>query len=233
MTVCQRQSAIDFATQDAEKICLEIHEGTANAPLPAALLHNGVIPSAPHKPTVAITIEALELFRIAHNRSLHLSVQAYVKTLCDLHGVGLSSLNVYPPTDLYQFRSNSRSIFQDSFLSPLTSTSGFVQWLTRWSWRHCVMTHLTGSSRTAAQRACTPSKMNHHCCSRCCMLWMVTTLSRGFLTHCSLKTVTMTPLAVPTSYRRVNMSRLIATTSPARMLKVFPIKEPHTTRNLK
>ena len=57
------------------------------------------------------------------------------------------------------------------------------------------MTHLTGSSRTAAQCACTPSKMNHHCCSRCCMLWMVTTLSRGFLTHCSFKMVTIIRIA--------------------------------------
>ena len=91
---------IDSATcEDAEKIYLEVDEGASNASLPAALLHNGVVPSAPHKPTNAITIEALELFRIAHNRSPHLSLQAYVKTLCDLHGVSIHPHNIHPPTD--------------------------------------------------------------------------------------------------------------------------------------
>ena len=59
----------------------------SNPTLPTTLLYNGVVPSALHKPTVTITINALELFRIAHNRSLHLSIQAYVKSLYDLHRV--------------------------------------------------------------------------------------------------------------------------------------------------
>ncbi|KIN97518.1 hypothetical protein M404DRAFT_32253 [Pisolithus tinctorius Marx 270] len=36
---------------------------------------------------MAITINALELYRVAHLCSLHFSIQAFVKTICDLQGV--------------------------------------------------------------------------------------------------------------------------------------------------
>jgi hypothetical protein len=36
---------------------------------------------------VGITIDALELYRVAHLRSPHLSIQAFMKTMSDLHGV--------------------------------------------------------------------------------------------------------------------------------------------------
>ncbi|KAG2106846.1 hypothetical protein BD769DRAFT_1630675 [Suillus cothurnatus] len=43
---------------------------------------------SPISPTVGITTKALELYCVAHLRSPQLSIQAFVKTMCDLHGVG-------------------------------------------------------------------------------------------------------------------------------------------------
>ncbi|KAG2108078.1 hypothetical protein DEU56DRAFT_874537 [Suillus clintonianus] len=45
------------------------------------------MPCSPISPTVGITTEALDLYRVAHLRSPQLSIQAFVKTMCDLHGV--------------------------------------------------------------------------------------------------------------------------------------------------
>ncbi|KAF9231943.1 hypothetical protein BU15DRAFT_81804 [Melanogaster broomeanus] len=53
----------------------------------SALIRQGLVPCSPISPTTAITINALELYRTAHLRSPHFSIQAFVKTLCDLHGV--------------------------------------------------------------------------------------------------------------------------------------------------
>ncbi|KAI6010375.1 hypothetical protein BKA83DRAFT_4467509 [Pisolithus microcarpus] len=46
----------------------------------------GVVPCSPIHPTTAVTFGALEFFRIARLRSPHFSIQAFVKTLCDLQG---------------------------------------------------------------------------------------------------------------------------------------------------
>ncbi|KAI6023100.1 hypothetical protein BKA83DRAFT_4493227 [Pisolithus microcarpus] len=53
----------------------------------SALIRQGVIPCSPIHPTAAVTFGALELFRIARLHSPHFSIQAFVKTLCDLQGV--------------------------------------------------------------------------------------------------------------------------------------------------
>ncbi|EIW78051.1 hypothetical protein CONPUDRAFT_61867, partial [Coniophora puteana RWD-64-598 SS2] len=45
----------------------------------------GLIPSSPTNPTVCVTADVLEVYRLAHLRCPHLSVQAFVKTVCDLH----------------------------------------------------------------------------------------------------------------------------------------------------
>ncbi|KAG2342409.1 hypothetical protein BDR05DRAFT_976534 [Suillus weaverae] len=52
-----------------------------------AIVRQGVMPCSPISPTVGITTEALDLYRVAHLRSPQLSIQAFVKTMCDLHGV--------------------------------------------------------------------------------------------------------------------------------------------------
>ncbi|KAF9232688.1 hypothetical protein BU15DRAFT_90591 [Melanogaster broomeanus] len=53
----------------------------------SALIRQGLMPCSPISPTTAITINALELYRTAHLHSPHFSIQAFVKTLCDLHGM--------------------------------------------------------------------------------------------------------------------------------------------------
>ncbi|KAJ7300570.1 hypothetical protein DFH08DRAFT_725213 [Mycena albidolilacea] len=47
----------------------------------------GLIPSAPTAPTIAINIRVVEAYRVIHVRCPHLAVQAFVKSLCDIHGV--------------------------------------------------------------------------------------------------------------------------------------------------
>ena len=39
---------------------------------------------------MAVTIDILELYRTSHLRCPHLSIQAFVKTLSDLHGVSIA-----------------------------------------------------------------------------------------------------------------------------------------------
>ncbi|KII92210.1 hypothetical protein PLICRDRAFT_104028 [Plicaturopsis crispa FD-325 SS-3] len=53
----------------------------------SAFVRQGVMPCSPIAPTVGITTDALELYRVAHLRDPHFSIQAFVKTLCDLHSV--------------------------------------------------------------------------------------------------------------------------------------------------
>ena len=59
----------------------------------SAIVRQGYIPSSPLTPSVCITIQSLELYRVAHLRSPHLSIQAFVKTLCDLHSVSPAFLS--------------------------------------------------------------------------------------------------------------------------------------------
>ncbi|KAG1797356.1 uncharacterized protein HD556DRAFT_1267601 [Suillus plorans] len=69
----------------AEKVSLRIL--STDATISSALVRQGVMPCSPISPTVGITTEALDLYRVAHLRSPQLSIQAFVKTVCDLHGV--------------------------------------------------------------------------------------------------------------------------------------------------
>ena len=55
--------------------------------LTSALVHHGLIPCSPITPKVAIMACALNLYHMAHQCCPHLSIQAYVKSLCDMHGV--------------------------------------------------------------------------------------------------------------------------------------------------
>ena len=49
------------------------------------------MPCAPYSPTTTISIRALELFRLTHHRCPHVSVNSFVKTLCDIHVVPFKS----------------------------------------------------------------------------------------------------------------------------------------------
>ncbi|KAJ7066089.1 hypothetical protein C8F01DRAFT_1248137 [Mycena amicta] len=53
----------------------------------ASLLARGFVPCSPISPTATIAIEALEFFRLSHARCARFVIQAFVKTLCDIHKV--------------------------------------------------------------------------------------------------------------------------------------------------
>lgn len=57
-----------------------------------SFIRRGLLPTAPIKPTVAITIQALDLYRLAHFCCPRLSISAFVKSLADLHVVSPSNL---------------------------------------------------------------------------------------------------------------------------------------------
>ncbi|KAG1860363.1 hypothetical protein F4604DRAFT_1882611 [Suillus subluteus] len=69
----------------AEKVLLQI--SSTDHTITSALVRQGVLPCSLISPAMGITMEALELYRMAHIRSPHFSIQAFVKTMCDLHGV--------------------------------------------------------------------------------------------------------------------------------------------------
>lgn len=71
----------------AEKVTLQIL--STDRTIASALVRQGVFPCSPISPMVGITTEVLELYRIVHLRSPHLSIQAFVKSLCDLQGVSI------------------------------------------------------------------------------------------------------------------------------------------------
>ncbi|KAF8145917.1 hypothetical protein K438DRAFT_1629234, partial [Mycena galopus ATCC 62051] len=52
-----------------------------------AYIRHGLIPSVPYMASVVITLRALEVFQTLQLRCPRLGVQAFVCTLCDLHGV--------------------------------------------------------------------------------------------------------------------------------------------------
>ncbi|KAG1808365.1 uncharacterized protein BJ212DRAFT_1449024 [Suillus subaureus] len=52
-----------------------------------ALVRQGVMPHSQISPVVCITLETLKFYCVAHLRSPHLSIQAFVKTISDLHGI--------------------------------------------------------------------------------------------------------------------------------------------------
>ncbi|KAH7904826.1 hypothetical protein BJ138DRAFT_1119044 [Hygrophoropsis aurantiaca] len=81
----------------------------------SALTRQGLIPCSPISPTVAITIDALEVYRVARLRSPHFSIQAYVKTLCDLHGV-----------EFHRYLSRQFSIAYDLYLRMLNEVNSLV-----------------------------------------------------------------------------------------------------------
>ncbi|KAF6742282.1 hypothetical protein DFP72DRAFT_830692 [Ephemerocybe angulata] len=53
----------------------------------AALLAQGLVPTAPYTPSSAFTVRTLELYRALHLRSPSLALQPFIKGLCDLQGI--------------------------------------------------------------------------------------------------------------------------------------------------
>ncbi|KAI6137148.1 hypothetical protein F5141DRAFT_1185925 [Pisolithus sp. B1] len=55
--------------------------------LTSALICHSLIPCCPIVPKVAVMVQALNLYHTACQHCPHLSIQAYIKSLCDMHGV--------------------------------------------------------------------------------------------------------------------------------------------------
>ncbi|KAI6126083.1 hypothetical protein EDD16DRAFT_1690754 [Pisolithus croceorrhizus] len=69
----------------AEKVTLGVW--ATDHYITSALICQGVIPCSPIHPTTAVTFRVLEFFHITWLHSPHFSIQAFVKTLCNLQGV--------------------------------------------------------------------------------------------------------------------------------------------------
>ena len=82
----------------------------------SAILRYGLMPCAPFQPTTAIALRVLELYRISHLRCPQLSINAFVKTLCDLHCQPFKA-----------YLSRQFSIAFDLYLSIRTSADKMVQ----------------------------------------------------------------------------------------------------------
>jgi len=81
-----------------------------------SIVKYGLIPCAPFSPSTAFTIRCLELYRVSHNRCPHISVHAFIKSICDLHSVPFKS-----------YLSRQFSISYDLYLSMRTLTAELTQ----------------------------------------------------------------------------------------------------------
>ncbi|KAG2089747.1 uncharacterized protein F5147DRAFT_542268, partial [Suillus discolor] len=81
----------------------------------SALVHHSIIPCFPISPSVAISIDALEFYRVAQLCNPHFSIQVYVKSICDLHG-----------TVFYRYLSRQFLITFDLYLQLCTRMDSLV-----------------------------------------------------------------------------------------------------------
>ncbi|KAK7018516.1 hypothetical protein R3P38DRAFT_3320220 [Favolaschia claudopus] len=75
----------NYSSTESNLVNLELNAGGVG--VPSALLLQGLVPCSPWTPSVAITVRALELYRVTHIRCPQLAIQPFVKALCDLHSV--------------------------------------------------------------------------------------------------------------------------------------------------
>ncbi|KAI6015478.1 hypothetical protein BKA83DRAFT_4465568 [Pisolithus microcarpus] len=119
----------DSDERRAEKTSITV--GPTDRYLSSALVCHGLIPCSPITPKVAVTVSTLNLYHTARQRCPHLSIQAYVKSLCDMHGV-----------PFYNHHSRQFSIALDVYSQILALVSNLVcQALQRdqpdWRLKHC------------------------------------------------------------------------------------------------
>ncbi|KAF7337160.1 hypothetical protein MVEN_02154000 [Mycena venus] len=65
----------------------ELRLVAGDAYIASACVRWGWMPVSPWTPTAVITIRALEMYRITHLRCPRLEIQAFVRALCDIHGI--------------------------------------------------------------------------------------------------------------------------------------------------
>ncbi|KAJ6459300.1 hypothetical protein C8R45DRAFT_1109624 [Mycena sanguinolenta] len=70
-----------------ETSTINVELNADGAGVASALIKQGLVPCSPWTPSVAIATRVLELYRTTHIRCPQLAIQAFVKSLCDLHGV--------------------------------------------------------------------------------------------------------------------------------------------------
>jgi hypothetical protein len=137
------------------------------------------MPSAPLSPSVCIKIDALELYRVAHLRSPRLSIQAWVKTLCDLHGVSVHSYK-HMILSLIYCRSNFTATYHVNSRSLSTYTSIYVMQSKKLCKVRSIVIHRTGDFVMLALRVPTNSRTKSHCCFRFYSRWMEMIRSSGY-----------------------------------------------------
>ena len=76
-----------------KKIALQVLN--PDVTLASLLLRQGLVPSAPLKPRLAVSVRTLELYRVTRMRCPHLGIQAFVKALCDVHCVSLVTYSFF------------------------------------------------------------------------------------------------------------------------------------------
>ncbi|KAJ7729123.1 hypothetical protein B0H14DRAFT_3169252 [Mycena olivaceomarginata] len=74
-------TVVDMFQCEKRDVSLDLR-GNGGVP---ALIMSGLIPCAPWKPSVAVTVRVLKMYRIAHARCPQFAIQSFVKTLCDLY----------------------------------------------------------------------------------------------------------------------------------------------------
>ncbi|KAJ7734622.1 hypothetical protein B0H16DRAFT_1695815 [Mycena metata] len=77
----------------SENYNLEADLNAGGKGVATALIKQGLFPCAPYDPSVVITARALEFFRVAHARCPRLSIQTFIKSICDLHGIRRKTRN--------------------------------------------------------------------------------------------------------------------------------------------
>lgn len=83
---------LEFTNALSETKTVELNLDPSAQGVAPALILKGLMPCAPTKPTVAITMRVLETYRVTKVRCPQLAIQSWVKALCDIHGVGFYCL---------------------------------------------------------------------------------------------------------------------------------------------
>ncbi|KIK11303.1 hypothetical protein PISMIDRAFT_19641, partial [Pisolithus microcarpus 441] len=89
--------------------------GPTDRYLTSALVRHSLIPCSPITPKAAVTMHALHLYHTARQHCPHLSIQGYIKSLCDMHGV-----------PFHNHRLQQFSIVLDVYLQVLALVSNLV-----------------------------------------------------------------------------------------------------------
>jgi hypothetical protein len=103
--------------------CSEVLSVLKDGVIGVALIRLGMMPSAPIRPTVAIAIQTLEFYRLAHFRCPQLSISAFAKALSDNHSVSFvlmlisSNLPQGPQVQFKKYMARQFSIAFDVYLA--------------------------------------------------------------------------------------------------------------------